>query len=131
MSDAPLGAPQGVFVYGTLRSDGSHGGWLAALPHHPARVRGHLFDMPEGYPAIVPVAGDEWVHGEFVENVPDRMLGLLDTYEGVEQGLYQRVVVEVWLGLKPVPGWAWVMDHPERRGGRRVASGRWRPTRRR
>jgi gamma-glutamylcyclotransferase (GGCT)/AIG2-like uncharacterized protein YtfP len=120
-----------VFVYGTLRAGASHGGMLDAFKRHDARVRGRLYDLPEGYPAIVPVEADEWVYGELVDGVPDRVLGLLDHYEGVEEGLYQRVVVEAWLGLRPVPAWAWVMDQPERRGGVRVPSGRWRPSRKR
>jgi len=124
-------APTGVFVYGTLRAGGSHGAVLDPYKRSEARVRGHLFDLPEGYPAMVVLDGEEWVHGELVEAVPDRVMGLLDHYEGVEEGLYRRVTVEAWLGLRPVPAWAWVMDRPELRGGVRVPSGRWRPSKRR
>jgi gamma-glutamylcyclotransferase (GGCT)/AIG2-like uncharacterized protein YtfP len=120
-----------VFVYGTLRAGGSHGGLLRTLERHDARVRGHVFDLPEGYPAMVLAEGEDWVHGELVEGVSEPLLGLLDHYEGVAEGLYRRVVVEAWLGLRPVAAWAWVMDHPERRGGVRVPSGRWHPSRKR
>ena len=122
--------PTGVFVYGTLLAGASHGGMLAGFPRYAARVRGHLFDLPEGYPAMVLAEGEDWTYGELVEGVPDRIVELVDTYEGVEQGLFQRVPVEAWLGLRPVAAWSWVMDGARRRGVR-VPSGRWRRSRRR
>jgi len=126
-----MSGPTGVFVYGTLRADGSHGGLLARHEHLPARVRGHLYDLPAGYPALVADEAAGWVHGELIRAVDPRLLGLLDHYEGVDEGLYRRVVLRVHLGLRAESAWTWVMDHPERRGGRPVASGRWRPARRR
>lgn len=123
--------PSGVFVYGTLRSDGTHAGLLAGYDRLPARVRGVLYDLPAGYPALVPDEQAGWVHGELVQVTEPRLLALLDHYEGVGEGLYRRVPLVVHLGLRTQHAWTWVMDHPERRGGRLLASGRWWPSKRR
>src|SRR5690606_9439872 len=97
----------------------------------PATVRGRLYDLPAGYPALaLPVegeAGDQVgrVHGELVEVDDPRVLALLDHYEGVAEGLFRRAMVEAVVGLRRCRAWAYVMDDPRRRGGRAVPSGRW------
>jgi gamma-glutamylcyclotransferase (GGCT)/AIG2-like uncharacterized protein YtfP len=73
--------------------------------------------------------GEAWVHGELVELDDARFLTLLDHYEGIDEGLFQRVRVPVLLGLRSTVAWAYVMDWPERRGGVPIESGRWRPLR--
>lgn len=124
MSDLP------VFVYGTLMSGGGQEGLLSGLGRRPAVVRGSLWDLPAGYPALC-LDGDGEVHGELVDAPGARRLALLDRYEGVEDGLYERVRVTAIVGLRPAAAWAWVMADPRVRGGRRVPSGRWRAIRRR
>lgn len=118
-----------VFVYGTLQGGESQGALLRG-PRRPAHVRGRLYHLPAGYPALQ-LQGDAPVYGELAE-VPDpRVLAMLDTYEGVAEGLYERVLVNAIVGLTTVRAWAWVMDDPAARGGRPLPSGRWTSPRRR
>ena len=70
-------------------------------------------------------------HGELVELPRHALFGILDAYEGVEQGLYRREEHVARVGIRPVPCWAYVMHKPELRGGRVIPSGRWRSVRRR
>lgn len=118
-----------LFVYGTLMTGQAQEGLLAGCPRRPASVRGTLWDLPAGYPALGP--GDDVVHGEVISEIDVRRLGVLDTYEGVDQGLYRRVEIEVQVGLRREAAWVYLMDDPRLRGGRKVPDGRWQPTRRR
>jgi len=118
-----------VFVYGTLMEGQSQEGLLSGLERTAATTRGSLWDLPAGYPALA--SGHDVVHGELVAGVEPRRLVLLDAYEGVDEGLYKRVEIEVQVGLRAEAAWAWLMDDPRSRGGRRLRSGRWHPTRRR
>ncbi len=119
-----------IFVYGTLMSGRGQEGLLAGLGRRTAHVRGTLWDLPAGYPALR-LDGSGLVYGELVDPPGGRRLALLDHYEGVHEGLYKRVTVEAVVGLRPEPAWAWVMDNPQRRGGRAIPEGRWRAIRRR
>lgn len=119
-----------LFVYGTLRSDGSQAHLLANRRRAEAWVTGTLWDLPAGYPALqLTGAGRVW--GERVDEVDDDLLRLLDVYEGVPQGLYARAMVDLRVGTKVEPAWAWVMDDPRRHHGRVISSGRWRQIRQR
>ena len=97
MPDVP---PDLLFAYGTLGpadpEAAARGGWVADA------VRGRLFDLGP-YPALVdaddPAAG--WVEGH-VRPVDRRELeGRLDRYEGVDEGLYRRVLVTTRAGGGP------------------------------
>lgn len=114
-----------LFVYGTLQHGEAQAGLLASLGRRAARVRGRLFHLPAGYPALQ-LGGSDLVHGEIVDAPDGRLLTLLDTFEGVSDGLFRRVEVSVLLGLTTERAWAYVMDNPARRGGRRLPKGRWR-----
>lgn len=118
-----------LFVYGTLMEGQAQEGLLAGLARTSASTRGALWDLPAGYPALSP--GSDVVHGELVAGLEDRMLALLDRYEGVDEGLFERVEIEVKVGLRASAAWVYVMNDPRRRGARRVVSGRWVQTRRR
>jgi gamma-glutamylaminecyclotransferase len=110
--------PTEIFVYGTLQRAGSNHGqlagqrWLAA-----ARTRQlyRLYDL-DGYPGMIAAApgaglsipGEVWA-------VDAACLARLDQFEGVDQGLYQRAVVQLegpperagvltYLYLRPVTG---------------------------
>jgi gamma-glutamylcyclotransferase (GGCT)/AIG2-like uncharacterized protein YtfP len=114
-----------LFVYGTLRSDAPQAALLAGLPRRPATTTGRLYRLPAGYPALVP--GTEGVvAGELVANASDR-LAVLDRYEGVSEGLYQRVVIPVRSQGTMLEAWAYTMPAAPARGGRAVRSGRWTP----
>lgn len=113
-----------LFVYGTLTVAGGHPLLRAAERLGPATTTGTLWELPEGYPALVP--GPEGrVHGELVALPPPDVLDALDHYEGVAEGLYRRVLLEVSGPQGAVMAWAWVMDDPAARGGVRSVSGRW------
>lgn len=122
MSQLPL------FVYGTLRSDASEGAMLGDRRRESATVRGQLFVMPAGYPAVS-LAGNDVVHGELVFGVDEGILSVLDLYEGTNEGLYRRVEVTCTSGLRAVRAVAYVMDDPKRIGGRYLPKGRWRAPR--
>ena len=119
-----------LFVYGTLLAGEAQAGLLGRLNRRPAMVRGHLYRMAAGYPALV-LAADGWVHGELVDPPNPRVLELIDTYEGVDEGLYQRVTANIRVGLRAEPGWVYAMDITRARKGARLPQGKWRSTRRR
>ena len=79
--------------------------------------------MPAGYPALV-LGGAKPVAGEYVEAVDEQTLAMIDLYEGVADGLYQRVECEVRIALRRHPAQVYVMADPEARGGVPIA--RWR-----
>lgn len=117
-----------LFVYGTLRSGEPQSSLLGNLGRRPAWIKGVLYALPAGYPAVV-VGGDNRVQGELVDAPDERLLALLDRYEGVSEGLYTRVSCEIHLGLRAARGWVYVMDLARARTGRIVPDGRWRRTR--
>ncbi len=119
-----------LFVYGTLLAGERTAGLLRGRLRQKARVRGQIFRLPAGYPAMK-LGGNDFVHGELVQDCDERILDLLDQYEGVNDGLYKRVEVTALCGLERVEAWAWIMDDPYLRGGRLIESGRWTVGRRR
>ena len=119
-----------LFVYGTLASGGQQSFLLDGLERRPARVLGRLYRLPAGYPALAP-GGSDPVYGELVGAPPERLLALLDHYEGVAEGLFARVVVRALVGSNSADAWAYVMRDPRTRGGRHLPSGRWRALRNR
>lgn len=119
-SDAPL-----VFVYGTLRSDGEMHHLLGDVRCGPATATGCLWRMPAGYPAMS-LEGHGTVHGEWAGPVDPTRLSLIDVYEGVGEGLYQRTTVTLTTPSGAhLDAVAWVMRNPDLRGGRPIPSGRW------
>ena len=83
-----------LFVYGTLRSNGAGAALLAdgALVG-AGSVGGVLYDIDGAYPAMI-VYGNTPVQGE-VWRCPAGLLPQLDEYEGVTDGLFRRIGVEV------------------------------------
>lgn len=113
-----------VFVYGTLMKGHVQGGLLTRYPRQAATTTGRLYRLPAGYPALQRGA-DGRVQGELVRGVDARVLSLLDQYEGVDEGLYERVEIDVVCSLRTFAAQAWVMSDPESRGGIWIRSGRW------
>jgi len=115
-------------VYGTLCTGEDNAGFLAGLPVQEARVRGQLFRLPAGYPALVADSAGSWVRGELVTLDGDVRLGVLDHLEGVGRDLFQRVPVPVALGDRTVVAWAYVMDRTQvqERTGVWIEHGDWR-----
>ena len=113
-----------LFVYGTLRSGGGAAGLLRGCRLvGPGAVAGTLYDLG-AYPALVP-GGAGRVEGE-VWRCPADALARLDEYEGVAEGLFERVEVEA----AGVPSWTYVAGAlllPRLAPGWRIPSGRWPP----
>lgn len=85
-----------LFVYGTLRSNGSASSLLADSELIGAgTVGGILYDIDDVHPALVtygttPVRGEVW-------SCPAWLLRQLDDYEGVAEGLFRRIGAEIAL----------------------------------
>lgn len=103
---------------------------LRGLERRAATVRGTLYDLPAGYPALV-LTGAGRVHGELVDPPDARLLGVLDVYEGVSEGLYDRIAVDVKVGLRTMRAWTYALDGHRARSGRLIPDGRWRAPRHR
>lgn len=97
-----------LFVYGTLRSNGAAASLLAAGELvAEGTVGGVLYDMDAGYPALLPY-GAAPVRGE-VWRLPVMALPALDDYEGVAEGVFRRIGVEVSMDDQTVlPCWVYV-----------------------
>src|SRR3954465_4849743 len=100
--------PTDLFAYGTLapmEPDGmAPDGWVAD------RVRGRLYDLGP-YPALIEcgIAEADWVEG-YVRSVGiDELVGRLDPYEGVGEGLYRRVAATTEVGRRV---WVYVYARP-------------------
>jgi len=113
-----------LFVYGTLMRGRPQGGLLRRFEHVKATAIGRLWRLPAGYPALE-LGPFGSVHGELVRQVDPRVVSLLDQVEGVDQGLYRRVGIDVVNGLRTFRAEGWVMDQPQRRGGIEIPTGRW------
>ena len=85
--------PPPLFVYGSLMQGQPADGYLASRRIRPATVRGKLYRAPAGYPALVLDPEGGLIHGELVLDPDPGLLIVLDLYEGVRDGLYQRVPV--------------------------------------
>jgi gamma-glutamylcyclotransferase (GGCT)/AIG2-like uncharacterized protein YtfP len=112
----------GVFVYGTLKPgeenyDRYCKKWVRQA--REAAVRGRLFDLPYGYPALSP--GDGWVSGFLLSFSDSAVLTMLDQLEDYDpsrppsQNEYQRTQVQVFNPNRRLLGHAWVYQmQPER-----------------
>ena len=114
-----------IFVYGTLRSGEAQHGLVQHLESIQAKIRGELYNLPAGYPALK-LGGEKWVYGEMLSSPDERLLRILDLYEGVHERLFERVQAEVLVGLVRHRVWVYIMKNPKRRGGIPIPGGRWR-----
>jgi gamma-glutamylcyclotransferase (GGCT)/AIG2-like uncharacterized protein YtfP len=126
-----------VFVYGTLKP--GHINYQVYCQGHvedalAAQVRGKLFHLPLGYPAMT--CGAEWVKGFLLRLRHPSLLRQLDDLEGYspqrspEQNEYCRQWVEVFdQNAQPLgQAWAYLMtlQKVKQFGGQWLASGQWR-----
>jgi len=128
-----------LFVYGTLKPDES------AYPHYcepyvtatqTACVRGELFHLPQGYPALT--RGDRWITGALLVFRQEDAIARVDDFEDYDPtrpaaaNLYERVVQPVFSTTQQPLGDAWVYLMSAQRvqtlGGSRVESGVWSQT---
>jgi gamma-glutamylcyclotransferase (GGCT)/AIG2-like uncharacterized protein YtfP len=117
-----------VFVYGTLLRGQPAEGYLGGLRRWPGTTRGQLFRTPGNYPALVPADDDREVMGEVVRLDGPARLPVLDLFERVADGLYQRRRIAVQSMGRPGEAWAWVIDARTARLRRYTAmrTGDWR-----
>jgi gamma-glutamylcyclotransferase (GGCT)/AIG2-like uncharacterized protein YtfP len=90
------------FVYGTLRRGQSNHQvivhWVKSV--QPASIKGELYHLPYGYPAVT--QGNGTVHGELMEfESPSMALAAMDELEGYygegQDNLYDRVTTTAQL----------------------------------
>ncbi len=109
------GKPFGVFVYGTLKPgeenyDRYCKKWVTQV--RAATVRGQLFDLPFGYPALTP--GNSLVHGFLLSFVDPAVLAMLDELESYDPGRppshneYTRIQTQVFSSHRRSLGRAWI-----------------------
>jgi gamma-glutamylcyclotransferase (GGCT)/AIG2-like uncharacterized protein YtfP len=125
-----------VFVYGTLKPGESNyqyycGGKVLAATK--ATVKGQLFALPVGYPAMV--LGEGVVQGYLLSFNTPNILQHLDPLEGhnplrpPEENLYNRKQLEVYSPQAEPLGLAWAyfmtLDQVEPLGGVLIPSGWW------
>lgn len=110
-----------LFVYGTLKSGQENHHYCAGvLSKEPARIEGRLFDYGE-YPALV--LGGGVVHGELLTFENDDVLEVLDEIEEVHNGVYERSLHPVHVGVKTEE--AWVYHQTAVTEGDYLPEGRW------
>ncbi len=112
-----------LFVYGTLRGGAAHPMHRVLARHArlegPARLRGRLYDLGS-YPAAVadPAAGGEVIGEVWRMLAPERLLPLLDRYEGCtpedpEPHEYRREPCTVTVaGQGGREAWVYVYNRP-------------------
>jgi gamma-glutamylcyclotransferase (GGCT)/AIG2-like uncharacterized protein YtfP len=103
-----------LFVYGSLRDPRVRArllGERADLTTRPAVLRGHARQATPDfdYPFVVPAGRGDLVDGELLLGLGPADYAILDSYEDVDDGLYQRVAVTVETPDGPVEAVeAWV-----------------------
>jgi gamma-glutamylcyclotransferase (GGCT)/AIG2-like uncharacterized protein YtfP len=130
-----------VFVYGTLKLGQVNferycGGDRTLDPPLPAQVRGRLFDLSLGYPAMT--LGETWVKGYLLALADETILTALDGLEDYHphradtRNEYQRREVEVFEKDGRSLGLAWVYfmtpQKVKQYDGKLIPSGEWAAT---
>ena len=117
-----------LFVYGTLMRGEERDGLVAHLPVAPAFINGHLWRAPAGYPALQIAPNGPKISGELLTLDQESILLVLDLYEGVGEGIYDRREVDVYSNGTTVRAWAYVMTRIQlrRAGCRPLKSNDWR-----
>lgn len=112
-----------LFVYGTLKRGGELHADLKAQKVRflgQARIKGHLFRIPgESYPGALPTDTEEFIDGELYElESPRSALKRIDEVEGCDEGLFERKLVNSWLGNRRVKAWAYFYAKSIKKGSR-------------
>jgi len=111
--------PQYLFVYGTLKRRGKSHKQLrkddGVRFKSSGRIRADLYRLQhEDYPgAVLTSAPNRFVKGDlFLLQYPERILRELDEFEGVDEGLFRRQLVDVWSQGRRVKAWAYLYARP-------------------
>lgn len=129
--------PIRVFVYGTLKPGGHYWSRFCegkVTAAEPASVRGQLYDLPMGYPALV-LGGQERVQGYVLTLRESVVLAGFDYLEGYSEkrlpsaNEYQRVRVDAFRPGGEYLGEVWSYCMEQARvtalGGTLLVSGSW------
>lgn len=125
-----------VFAYGTLKP-GEAAYRRYCEPYltaaQPAWVRGQLFHLPQGYPALT--VGDRWVEGALLQLRAADAIAHIDAFEDYDPNrpetanLYVRKTCQVFSAQRELLGSAWVYLMERQRvidrGGIAVLEGVW------
>ena len=99
-----------LFVYGTLMRGEEREGLVNQFAARPAVTLGKLWRAPAGYPALQFSMKGEAIAGEVLTIDGPSVLTVLDLYEGVRDGLYDRVRLPIQTDLGTEEAWAYVMS---------------------
>lgn len=123
-----------VFVYGTLmKGFENYKRYLEGRINRitPGRIRGLLYHLPEGYPALLP--GNELIEGEIMEPVDENLLKTLDRLEDYDEGSSNNLYVREIRSISTEDGEAmncWVYIYVDERYAKEhgilVPDGNWR-----
>ena len=99
-----------LFVYGTLIDDAAIRSVLGRMPRSRVAVlRGFRRAAHEKGPWVVaepdPAAQ---IAGRVLEGLSEGEVDRFDTFEGVDLGLYRRIIVHVEVGARRVEAWTYV-----------------------
>ena len=115
----PSSTPQYLFVYGTLKRGGRSHRLLrkenAVRFRSSAHIRADLYRLyGEEYPgAVLTSVPNRFVKGDlFILPDPQKTLRDLDEFEGVDEGLFRRKLVDVWTRGRRVKAWAYLYARP-------------------
>lgn len=125
-----------VFVYGTLKpQEAAYEKYCApfVVSAQPATMRGELFHLPQGYPAMT--TGRHWITGALLTFHDKSAIARIDLFEDYDPARppaangYQRCTRAVFSTTQQSLGWAWVYLMPYGRvtstGGTPITNGVW------
>ena len=107
-----------LFVYGTLMRGEDREGLVSQFEARTAVMMGKLWRVPAGYPALQFSLKGKPIAGEVLTLDGPSVLSVLDLYEGVREGLYDRIRLPIQTELGTEKAWAYVMSSAQlRRAG--------------
>jgi gamma-glutamylcyclotransferase (GGCT)/AIG2-like uncharacterized protein YtfP len=107
-----------LFVYGTLLRGEDREGLVSQFDVRTAVTLGKLWRVPAGYPALQFSMEGKPIAGEVLTLDGPSVLSVLDLYEGVREGLYDRIRLPVQTDKGTEQAWAYVMSSTQlRRAG--------------
>jgi gamma-glutamylcyclotransferase (GGCT)/AIG2-like uncharacterized protein YtfP len=125
-----------VFVYGTLKpGEAAYKRYCEpyVVKAQVAWVQGHLFHLPQGYPALT--EGDRWVEGTWLQLRDAAAIAQMDAFEDYiptrpdTENLYVRRPCDVFSRARRPLGRAWVYRMERQQvlalGGIEVPTGVW------
>ncbi len=110
-------SPQYIFFYGSLKRGGKSHWRLRGRARFisPGKIRANLYSLCGGeYSGAVPTSTPRrFVKGElFLLKQPQKTLAELDEFEGIDEGLFRRELVDVWGRGRRVKAWTYLYERP-------------------